>query len=120
MRAVMVRSVRTGSFFEIPAVVIAECLRDQTRNDVRYHRILKELGGIERITVPLDHRIAKAAGRLLHKANLRATIDAIVVATAERHENATIITGDRDDMSYLAAWSPAEIAVILIKNIPTM
>jgi len=118
MRAVMARSVRTGSFFEIPTVVIAECLRDQTQNDVRYHRILRELGGIHRATVPLDHRIAKAAGLLLHKANLRATIDAIVVATAERHECATIITGDKDDISYLAAGAHAEITVLLLKNIP--
>jgi predicted nucleic acid-binding protein len=119
MRAVMTRGVRTGSFFEIPTAVIAECLRDQTRNDVRYHRVFRELGGIERASVPLDHQIAKAAGRLLHKAKLRATLDAIVVATAERHKSATIITGDKDDISYLSACAHAEITVILLKNIPS-
>jgi predicted nucleic acid-binding protein len=118
----MLRLVETvierHSMFEIPAVVIAECFRDDPR-DANYNRVVKALGGFERAVVAVDWKIAKAAGRLLRESQLSETIDAIVVATAERHAESTVVSGDERHVERLVVCTKNDVGFIALNQLPS-
>jgi predicted nucleic acid-binding protein len=84
----------------VPTAVIAEATTGDHRRDAIVNHDLKKA----KIAV-LDEPIARAAAKLRH-AHQKAgagTIDAIVVATADRTPGTTIITGDPVDLMRLAS-----------------
>jgi predicted nucleic acid-binding protein len=95
---------RAGVHVSIPAVVLAETLRGSAR-DANVNRIVRSIGEV----VAVDDPIARLAGALLGSTRSRATIDAIVVATAVMLGGAVILTSDPDDLGRLATNHPAVV-----------
>lgn len=91
----------------VPSVVVAETTRGAP-TAAPINRVLKLVGQIASI----DEAIARLAGRLLRQvqqsrpAHAPPTVDALVVAVAISRGGGTILTGDRDDLSALAADHP--------------
>lgn len=93
------RAARERALVLVPAVVIAEVTRGGPR-DAPVNRVVKAVDEI----VPITEALAREAGRLLGAVRLpRATVDALVVATAARREPTIILTGDVGDISALTA-----------------
>jgi predicted nucleic acid-binding protein len=82
----------------MPSVVVAETVRGRGPRDAAVNRVIDQVDHVE----ALDEKTARAAGALLGRTRMDATIDAIVVATAERLAPARILTGDPKDMRALA------------------
>lgn len=100
-RAFLTRALELMALVEIPVVVVAETVRGGPR-DAPVNRILKAVG-----SVPEAREIhGRTAGRLLGAARSASTVDALVVAHAVEAGGAHILTGDREDLSRLAAQNP--------------
>jgi predicted nucleic acid-binding protein len=97
-RAALAAALEAGADVSVPAVVVAETVRDGSA-DAPVNRVLKAVGGID----VADETIGRTAGRLLGSAGSAATVDAIVVATAIEADGAVILTGDAGDLGRLAA-----------------
>jgi predicted nucleic acid-binding protein len=84
----------------VPTAVIAEATTGDHRWDAIVNRDLKKAK-----IVALDEPTARAAAKLrhAHRKTGAGTIDAIVVATADRKPGTTIITGDPSDLALLAS-----------------
>jgi predicted nucleic acid-binding protein len=78
----------------VPVVVLAQAWRGGPQ-----HRISRVLTACD--VVPDDERIGRAAGVACAAADTADVVDAIVVATAVRHQ-APIVTGDPGDLARLA------------------
>jgi predicted nucleic acid-binding protein len=103
-RAALAAVLEAGADVSVPAVVVAETVRDGAA-DAPVNRVLKAVGGID----VADEAIGRTAGRLLGSAGSAATVDAIVVATAIEAGGAVILTGDAGDLALLAADEPRVI-----------
>jgi predicted nucleic acid-binding protein len=97
-RAALAAALEAGADVSVPAVVVAETVREGPA-DAPVNRVLKAVGGID----VADEAIGRTAGRLLGSAGSAATVDAIVVATAIEAGGAVILTGDAGDLALLAA-----------------
>lgn len=102
-QAVLEAVERRGGTARVPAPVLAEVARTPARS-AAVGRALRRAR-----VIPTDRGIADQAGRLLERLGLDSchAIDAFVVATAASLGNALILTGDPDDMTSLAAHTPA-------------
>jgi predicted nucleic acid-binding protein len=91
-------------------VVIAESTTGDAARDARVDRVLNVLD-----IVPADEGIARRAGALRHATRARrgGTIDAIVVATADRVTGSLVLTGDAGDLRHLAAVGGTTLVVSL-------
>ena len=119
MRRLLQNIVRDGGFIRVPAVVLAECYGD-ARHDARYDRALKALGGTERVVIDTTTAIAKEAGRILRAADMKETIDAIVVATAASSPyRATIVTGDQSHVDGLVGCVERDLGIIYLNDLPS-
>jgi predicted nucleic acid-binding protein len=96
--------VLNGATIFIPAPVIAESLRGSAR-DANANRLIK---AVDRV-VATDEAIARHAGELIQKAS--DTVDAIVVATAQKVGAKNVLTSDPDDMKRLSGGLVAGIRV---------
>ena len=94
------QAVRSGADVLVPTVVVAESTTGNARLDANVNRTLKSLALID-----LDERIARdaAAMRFANRMSASGTVDAIVVATADRIPGSYVLTGDADDLRRLAA-----------------
>lgn len=81
----------------VPSVVIAETARGGS-DDASINWVVKRSS---EVTV-LDEPLARRAGQLLAATQSDATVDAVVVATAERAGGGIVLTSDRTDMPGLA------------------
>ncbi len=99
VRVAIKKDAVIGSNVLVPSVVLAESLTGDARRDARMNATLKTLS-----IVAIDGTIARAAAALRHKHRLRRadTIDAIVVATADRLPGTRLLTTDADDLRPLA------------------
>ena len=96
MRALFREALRTGARLVIPAGVLGQVWRDDSRQ-VPLRALLKG----ETTAVPvLDQVMAQAAGVLCARTRTTDVIDATVVLTAKL-ENAVVLTSDVDDMHRL-------------------
>ncbi|WP_419839283.1 hypothetical protein [Candidatus Poriferisodalis sp.] len=80
----------------VPSPVLVECLRDPGR-DANTNCLLKSCG----IVTDIDEGVARRAAWLRTRARRGSAIDALVVACAE--PGGSVLTGDRGDISALAA-----------------
>ena len=78
----------------VPVVVLAQAWRGGPQ-----HQISRVLKGCD--IVPDDERIGRAAGVACAASGTADVVDAIVVATAVRHQ-APVVTSDRDDLARIA------------------
>jgi len=86
-------------------VVIAECVTGHGPRDANTNRVLARL-----TVMPTTESIARRAGQLRFQARMaRATLDALVVATAEADGGSIVITGDPTDLTALA--EPTDVHV---------
>ncbi len=100
IRFALRQAVSSGSDVLVPTVVVAESTTGNARFDANVNRTLKSLA-----LVDLDERIAREAAALqfVHRMSGPGTVDAIVVATADRIPGSYVLTGDPDDLKRLAA-----------------
>jgi predicted nucleic acid-binding protein len=99
VRAVLAASSRAGVPVIVPAAVLAETPFGDGR-DARASQVLKRLE-----IAPVTDAIARSAAKLKRLAGLSgvaATIDAVVVATAEAAGGGVILTSDPGDIRALA------------------
>ena len=98
-RLILGIALKKGAPLVVPAVVLAESLTATSR-DANTNVALSSTTIID-----IDERLARSAADLRHKRRLRraGTIDAIVVACADRHQGSTILTSDAKDLRPLAA-----------------
>lgn len=112
VEALMNRIRRTEGRAVVPAVVLAECCGD-ARYEAGYRRALNALGGPDECVVTIDRTIALRAGAILRLAQMRETIDAIIVAVAEALGSATsVVTCDVSHMIRLTASANVKLGVI--------
>jgi predicted nucleic acid-binding protein len=100
-RAVARVAHERGALIRVPAPVLAEVCRGP-----RFDAAIDLLLGREAFRVAeLTREIAQRAGALLARARMSSAnaVDAFVVATALEYERAVIATGDRKDLTRLAA-----------------
>ncbi len=104
----IVRATQRGVLLRIPAPVLAECITGKPR-DAPVNRVIPSAETV----LPTTEPIARTAGALRYLAALsRATVDAIIVATALHSDPKSIIlTSDPDDLQLLASHSNVGIAV---------
>lgn len=102
------KDLTEGGEVYIPSAVIAESLSGDQRRDVRMNALLKGI-----LVVDLDAKLARAAAALRHANRPRrcGTIDAIVVATADRIPATRLLTTDAGDLRPLAAVHGRSIVV---------
>jgi len=103
-RAALAAAVEAGADVSIPAVVVAETVRDGTA-DAPVNRIIKAVGDVS----AADERVGRTAGRLLADAGSDSTIDALVVASAIDAGGTVILTGDPDNLRALAGDRPGVV-----------
>lgn len=96
-RQIYREALTDGDSIVVPSVVVAESTRGTPR-DAHLNRLLDGA-----TIVACDEAIARDAGCLLQQTRSDATIDAIVVATADRWEGSTIVTADAGDIRALTA-----------------
>jgi predicted nucleic acid-binding protein len=89
--------LREGARMLIPAPVIAETIRG-SGNDAPANRLIKAVNQVAPTTEP----IARDAGTRLGTRRAAATIDALIVSTAEAHGVTDILTSDPIDIRNLA------------------
>ncbi len=112
LKALIDRITREKGRAVVPAIVLAECCGD-SRYDARYHRVLTAMGGANDCVIPIGVTIAMRAGGILRTAEMRATIDAIIVAVAESLGAATnVVTADANDIARLTASANVKLRVI--------
>lgn len=100
---------RRGVQVVVPAPVLAECITGNGPRDANANRVLRRLP-----VLPTTERIARLAGLLRHSARLpEATVDALVVATAQQDGGGLVITGDPGDLRALA-----EPTSVVIRPLP--
>lgn len=80
----------------VPSVVLVECLTASSR-DANVNRFLKSCD----VTTELPESLVRRAAALRTRAGRGSAVDAILVAVAE--PGGTVLTGDYDDLSALAA-----------------
>jgi predicted nucleic acid-binding protein len=90
----------------VPAPVVAQVSRSPQQAQLR--RFLAAC-----VVVPLDESEAHRAGRLLGITRTADIVDAVVVTTALRND-ATILTGDRDDITRLVRASGSDVKVVAV------
>ena len=92
----------------VPTVVVAESTTGHVGHDARVNQALKKM-----VVSPLDETVARHAGRLRHVTRSRrgGTIDAIVVATADRVPGTRLLTGDTRDICHLAEVARKTVVV---------
>ena len=90
----------------VPAPVVAQVSRSSQQAQLR-----RFLTGCA--VVPLGESEAHEAGRLLGKTRTADVVDAVLVTIAVR-QNATILTGDPDDIKRLVRASERNVPVIAI------
>jgi predicted nucleic acid-binding protein len=92
----------------VPTVVIAESTTGHGGRDARVNHLLRAV-----VIAPLDEVLARQAARLRHATRSRrgGTIDAIVVATADRVPGSQLLTGDTRDIRHLAAVTNKTVVV---------
>jgi predicted nucleic acid-binding protein len=95
--------LEAGGVPVVPAPVVAQVSR--SLRQVQLRRLLQ---GCE--VLALDEAMAHAVGRLLGKSGTADIVDAMVVTVAIA-EQAEIVTGDRDDISRLAAAARARLII---------
>jgi predicted nucleic acid-binding protein len=100
--AVLTVALGAGSRVIVPAPVLAEVGRDQTR------RRAVDVAIRDLPVVPTDRRVAQRAGLLLGTLGLGsdAAVDAFVAATAADNRPAAILTGDPGDLRRLVGDLP--------------
>ncbi|HVS28385.1 MAG TPA: PIN domain-containing protein [Solirubrobacteraceae bacterium] len=94
--ALLTVATTASAIVVVPAVVLAECWRGGSRNAL----LGRALHACELVATTPEQ--ARFAGELLGRARSDDTIDALVVATAIARD-ATVVTGDPDDVAPLAA-----------------
>jgi predicted nucleic acid-binding protein len=90
----------------VPAPVVAQVSRSSRQAQLR-----RFLAGCE--VVPLGEADAHEAGRLLGISKTTDVVDAVVVATALRH-NAVILTGDPEDMARRVRAADRDLGVAAV------
>ncbi len=100
VRVAIKKDLTLGASVLVPSAVLAESLTGNGRRDARVNATLKRVA-----IVAIDEKIARAAAVLRHAHRLRraGTIDAIVVATADRIPGTRLLTTDADNLRPLAA-----------------
>ncbi len=96
-RSVLQAAWEAGAKVSIPVVVLAETVRGR-RDDAPVNRIVKAVGDFIEVT----QQDGRTAGHLLGDTGMSSTIDAIVVASADRTGGGAILTGDPGDLRRLA------------------
>lgn len=99
------RIVREQCDVVVPSVIVAEAWRDGSRQAV----LARWLRGCS--VEAIDERDGKRAGELLAAAGSPHTIDALVVAVAER-VGAMVLNGDLDDVGPLAERAGVRCAAL--------
>ena len=101
-RAYLERALNQGDLVVIPAVVIAETTRGDTR-DAPVNQVIKSVNEV----APLSEATARQAGRLLGRTVRRGlTVDALVAAEATARGPAVVLTGDPKDFAELLDGHP--------------
>jgi predicted nucleic acid-binding protein len=91
----------------VPTPVLVETTTGDGARDAEVNRILSVLASIEGAFVQPDEKIARAAGRLRHRAKADDGIDALVAATAAvAGTPCVLLTSDPDDMRRLLVNDP--------------
>jgi len=105
-RALLTRLRQEDALLVIPAPVLAEVLRDPSR-DAGLHRLINDVDEL----APTTAAVARAAGERLGATGLppSCTVDAMIVATAMARRAAFIATTDPGDIT---ALSGADLNVI--------
>jgi hypothetical protein len=99
LRIASLKALRDGARVIVPTVVVAESTTDGGGRDVNVNRLLKTL-----LVADCDMATARSAAALRFLARAGpGTIDAIVVATADRMPGSIVLTGDPTDLSTLAS-----------------
>lgn len=98
--------LETGILVVVPAPVVAQVSRSPRQAQLR-----RFLAGCK--VAPLTVDEAHEAGHLLGVTQTTDVVDAVVVTTALR-QNATILTGDLDDIERLARASGREVTVVTL------
>jgi len=101
-RSVLQAAWEAGSKVAIPVVVLAETVRGRPDN-APVNQIVKAVGDYIEVT----EADGRSAGHLLGDKPMSSTIDAIVVACADRTGGGEILTGDPIDLRQLAAGNPS-------------
>ena len=108
LRTAVRQTLEESTQVVVPTVVVAESTTGRGAHDARENRALKMM-----LVMPLDEELARHAGRLRHATRSRrgGTIDAIVVATADRVAGSRLLTGDTNDVRHLAAVASKTIVI---------
>ena len=83
----------------VPTVVLVEYLQGHAGRDAHANTFLKTCDVVEDV----PERVARRAALLRRKARRGSAVDALVVAFAE--PDATVLTGDPDDLAALAQFA---------------
>jgi predicted nucleic acid-binding protein len=105
------KELTLGATVVVPTVVISESLTGDGKRDANVNRALKAT-----IVAGQDEGIARDAAALRYRNRLRGagTIDAIVVATADRLPGTRILTGDARDLRPLANLAGRSVVIGLV------
>ena len=96
----LAEAAERGTSVVVPAVVLTECIRGGSR-DAAIHRL------VTGARVPfIGKRVAVQAGRLLGRAGMSATVDALVAAEAIRGGPCIVLTSDPGDLGTLLDKTP--------------
>lgn len=117
--AVVAELLKDDVTFHVPSVVLAECLRGG-RYDPLYRRVLDAIGTTSPAIVPVVGKHGEAAGTLLGRTKMDATIDAIIVAVAAelgaQERRPVVITADSDDMPPLGRNAGRPVSIVDLKD----
>lgn len=105
MIALLRQVLKEGRGFRVPAGVVGQAWRGGRRQVV----LSRFLRGTEVHIVPLDERLARAAGELCAAKGTADVIDASIVLVAREHKD-SIVTGDPSDLRRL---DPSALIVAL-------
>jgi len=97
---------------EVPVVALVESLTGDPRRDHATNRLISMC-----MVVPVEVRLARRAAHLrtaTGRAGTISAVDALVVAVAERHEQAVVITSDVADVRALAAHAERSVRVLAV------
>jgi predicted nucleic acid-binding protein len=109
LRADLTILQRRGFEAVVPSPVVTECVTGDGPRDANTNRVLNRL-----TIVSIDESIARRAGQLRYEAQRQdATVDALIVATAEIAGGGLVFTGDYRDLSQLA--QPTSVSVVAVR-----
>jgi hypothetical protein len=94
--ALIRQALSEGRRFRVPAGVVGQAWRDGRRQAV----LSRFLRGTEVTVVPLDERLARAAGELCGRTGTADVIDVSVVLVARQHRD-IVVTSDPSDLRHL-------------------